>query len=77
MTILSVPKNEWEMVGEPEEMKIVRVNPAWMDVAFVGKPITCDDARGTCREMEEAWEFRLTQKRKEEGRYKFILDVSI
>ncbi|KIM51684.1 glycosyltransferase family 90 protein [Scleroderma citrinum Foug A] len=75
LTILSVPKKEWEMVGEPEEMKVVRVNPAWMDVAFVGKPITCDDARGTCREMEEAWEFRRTQKRKEEGRYKFILDV--
>ena len=76
LTIFSVPKNEWEMVGEPEEIKIARVNPAWMDVAFVGKPIVCDDARGTCRDMEEAWEFRRSHNRKEEGRYKFIIDVS-
>lgn len=76
LTILSVPKNEWELVGKPEEVKVARVNPAWMDVAFVGKPITCDDARGTCREMGEAWEFRRMQKLETEGRYKFIFDVS-
>ena len=76
LTILSVPENEWEMVGEPEDMRAARVNPAWMDIAFVGKPITCDDARETCKEMGETWEFRRTQKLKEEGKYKFIFDVS-
>ncbi|KAL4071930.1 glycosyltransferase family 90 protein [Scleroderma yunnanense] len=75
LTILPVPMHEWERVGEPEEMKVARVNPAWMDVAFVGKPLACDDARGTCREMKETWEFRRMQNQKEEGRYKYIFDI--
>ncbi|KAI6142649.1 glycosyltransferase family 90 protein [Pisolithus tinctorius] len=75
VSILPVPEDENTKVGEPEEVRLARVNPAWMDVAFVGGAIMCDEKGGTCKEMEKMWEFRRSQGRKEEGRYKFILDV--
>ncbi|KAG9311520.1 hypothetical protein JVU11DRAFT_7723 [Chiua virens] len=61
--------------GEPETTRLARVNPAWMDIAFADRPIACDERGGTCMEMEKMWEFRKAQGRREEGRYKFILDV--
>ncbi|KAI6104130.1 glycosyl transferase family 90-domain-containing protein [Pisolithus sp. B1] len=75
VSILPVPENENTRVGEPDEVRLARVNPAWMDVAFVNKAIMCDEQGGTCKEMEKMWEFRRSQGRKEEGRYKFIFDV--
>ncbi|KAG9309836.1 glycosyl transferase family 90-domain-containing protein [Chiua virens] len=62
-------------IGEPETVRLAHVNPAWMDIAFADGPIACDKRKGTCTEMEEMWEFRRSQGRREEGRYKFILDV--
>ncbi|KIK25676.1 glycosyltransferase family 90 protein [Pisolithus microcarpus 441] len=75
VSILPVPDNEYTRVGEPDEVRLARVNPAWMDVAFVNKAIMCDENGGTCKDMEKMWEFRRSQGRKEEGRYKFIFDV--
>ncbi|KAG6333257.1 hypothetical protein ID866_5829 [Astraeus odoratus] len=75
LTVLPVPSSEYEPVGEPGEVRKARVNPAWMDIAFVDKPNSCDEDKGTCREMAGSWEFRRRQGRKEEGRYKFIFDV--
>ena len=64
-------------VGEPETVRLASVNPAWMDVAFSGRAISCDRSGGTCDEMEKLWEFRRIQEKHEEGRYKFIFDVSL
>lgn len=78
VSVLHVPENEDEdPVGEPEMVRLARVNPAWMDIAFTAGPIACDKNGGTCNEMEKLWEFRRVQPRHEEGRYKFILDVSV
>lgn len=76
MGVLRATKDELETVEETEEMELARVNPAWMDVAFAGKAIGCDEVNGSCKEIEEAWEFKKTQEKEEEGRYKFIIDVS-
>ena len=80
VSVLRVPGNEsWAMaeaspVGEPESVPLARVNPSpdWMDVAFTGTPIQCDEM---CDEMARLWDFREVQGREEEGQYKFILDV--
>lgn len=77
VSMLRVPADENEPVGEQESVRFGRVNPAWMDIAFTDNPIACDVKRGTCSEMEKLWEFRRVQGRGEEGRYKFILDVSM
>jgi hypothetical protein len=59
-------------VGEPESVPLGRVNPTWMDVAFTGQPIGCDQNGGTCDEMERSWAFREVQKRSEKGLYKWV-----
>ena len=38
-------------VGEPESVPLAGVNPAWLDVAFTDRPISCDQDDGTCDEM--------------------------
>jgi hypothetical protein len=82
VSVLRVPVNEsgsWpeaSPVGEPESVPLARVNPAWMDVGFMGRPLGCDQDGGTCDEMERLWTFLKFQGRHEEGLYKFILDVS-
>ena len=68
-------EREASPVGEPESMPLSRVNPAWMNVAFTGRPAGCDQDRGTRDEMRRLWAFREMQARHGEGRYKFILDV--
>ncbi|KAI6096328.1 glycosyl transferase family 90-domain-containing protein [Pisolithus croceorrhizus] len=73
--VLRVPLDASSPVGDSVELRRARVNPAWMDVAFAGKPLACEESSGTCKLMEERFEFRRMQGRKEEGRYKFILDV--
>ncbi|KAI6000279.1 hypothetical protein EDC04DRAFT_2612070 [Pisolithus marmoratus] len=74
-SVLRVPSDMSSPVGEPLQLRMARVNPAWMDVAFTGKPLACDENAGTCELMEEKFEFRRMQGRKEEGRYKLIVDV--
>ncbi|KAG6330976.1 hypothetical protein ID866_8112 [Astraeus odoratus] len=75
VSILRVPADEHMRVGDPNIVKMGKVNPAWMDIAFAGNAIHCDEAAGTCDEIEEMWEFRQYQDREEEGRHKFIIDV--
>ncbi|KAI5988277.1 glycosyl transferase family 90-domain-containing protein [Pisolithus orientalis] len=74
-SVLRVPSDASSPVGEPLQLRMGRINPAWMDIAFSGKPMACEEDAGTCKLMEEMFEFRKMQGRKEEGRYKFILDV--
>ena len=64
-------------VGEPESVLLAGVNPAWLDVAFTDRPISCDQDNGTCDEMERLWVFQEIQGRHEEKQYKFILNVSV
>ncbi|KAI6038342.1 glycosyl transferase family 90-domain-containing protein [Pisolithus marmoratus] len=75
VSVLDVPVDASVPVGEPAQIPIARVNPAWMDVAYVDKPLSCEERTGTCRMFEKMFEFRRVQDRKEEGRYKFIIDV--
>ena len=63
-------------VGEPVSVQLALINPAWMDIAFVGRAIWCDK-NDTCEQMESLWEFQKVQTRDKEGQYKFILDVSL
>ncbi|KAI6118650.1 glycosyltransferase family 90 protein [Pisolithus croceorrhizus] len=75
VSILDVPADASVPVGEAAQVPIARVNPAWMDVAYVDKPLSCEEQAGTCRIFGEMFEFRRVQNRKVEGRYKFIIDV--
>ncbi|KAF8841138.1 hypothetical protein BDN67DRAFT_929060, partial [Paxillus ammoniavirescens] len=75
VSVLGVPRDASVPVGVPEEVRMGVINPAWMDVAFAGEPVACDEDEGTCEAMEEMWEFRRWQSRREEGRYKFIFDI--
>ncbi|KAG9311046.1 hypothetical protein JVU11DRAFT_8944 [Chiua virens] len=77
VSVLLAPEGGEEAmpVGEPESVRLARINPAWMDMAFAEGPIGCDKTGGTCREMEKLWEYRSKQGRREEGRYKFIFDI--
>jgi len=76
VTVLKVgEKQEKGRVGEGVEVKMARVNPASLDVAFVGpEPYSC--AEETCAELKEEFEWRKWMDSKEALRYKYILDVS-
>lgn len=75
VSILDVPVDASVPVGEAAQVPIARVNPGWMDVAYVDKPLSCEEQAGTCRILGEMFEFRRVQNRKSEGRYKFMVDV--
>ena len=77
VSVLRVPEGASSPVEELLQLRKARVNPAWMDIAFVGEAITCEEGTGTCKLMEDMFEFRKSQGRREEGKYKYILDVSI
>ncbi|KAL4068444.1 glycosyltransferase family 90 protein [Scleroderma yunnanense] len=75
VSVLRVPVDPSTPVGELLQLRMARVNPAWMDITFVEKALACEEGAGTCQIMEDMFEFRKSQGRKEEGKYKFILDV--
>lgn len=75
VSVLRVPVDASSPAGEVQQLRKARVNPAWTDVAFVEKAIACKEDTGTCKIMEDIFEFRKSQGRWEEGKYKFILDV--
>ncbi|TFK26212.1 hypothetical protein FA15DRAFT_667705 [Coprinopsis marcescibilis] len=47
--------------------------PAMTDIAFAGFPLACEGT--TCDHLREMYEFRKAQGTKEQGQYKFIMDV--
>lgn len=49
ISVLCVPLDASSPVGEPVQLRMARVNPAWMDVAFTGKPLACEENAGTCK----------------------------
>lgn len=77
VSVLRVPVDAFSPVAEVLQLRRARVNPAWMDITFVGDALACEEDAGTCKFVEDMFEFRKSQGRREEGRYKFILDVSV
>lgn len=73
---LSVPDSDG-MLGIKHQSQPVATSdwsPAMCDVAFAGKPLNCEGLM--CKKVEAMYEFRKGQNTKEQGRYKFIVDVS-
>ncbi|EAU90335.2 CAP1 [Coprinopsis cinerea okayama7 len=48
-------------------------SPAMCDIAFVGSPLNCEGRM--CDKVGDMYEFRKVQGGKEQGRYKFVMDV--
>ncbi|KAG6907688.1 hypothetical protein DXG01_007791 [Tephrocybe rancida] len=65
----------WQRVGGGTTVKKALINPALLDVAFVGKPLGCNVQ--FCRFMETEFEWRKYREfhEKEAVQHKFILDV--
>ncbi|KIY53132.1 hypothetical protein FISHEDRAFT_33968 [Fistulina hepatica ATCC 64428] len=70
---LAPTKSNETRTGAPMRAKKSRYAPALLDVAFVDKPVECDD--DTCKFLEEIFEFRKSPNAKTAGRYKYVLDV--
>jgi hypothetical protein len=75
VNILLPNRTRNEKVGEPREMRKARVNPAIMDVAFVGKPILCSPS--VCESLEDMYPFQRIQTIGEAGKYKYVIDVRL
>jgi hypothetical protein len=54
------PSEEDEVVGQPEQVPVGPLNDLLLDVAFVGKPIQCQE-QAVCDQVEEMFEFRKRQ----------------
>ena len=51
-------------------------NARLFDISFAGRPIQCEVADGTCRELAEEYDFKTTLMTFEEAlEYKYVLDV--
>lgn len=74
LSVLLANRTRNEAVGEPRELRKARINPAVMDIAFAGKPISCSPPM--CDLLERIYPFRGKQSIQEAGRYKYVMDVS-
>jgi hypothetical protein len=61
-------------VGEGEELRTSLLNPAFMDVAFVKKPIQC--RAPICEVLKNMFDWRSSQSWQAAWQYKYIMDVS-
>ena len=73
-SVLPPTKSRHEVVGTGIPVAKARLNPAMLDVAFVGKPHTCDPP--ICDVVAAEFEFRDYQGEKMARNYKYVLDVS-
>jgi hypothetical protein len=73
-SVLRSTKSKSERVGEGRQVAKARLNPAMLDVTFIGKPHSCTQA--VCEIIEEEFEFRDWQDAAAAGNYKYMLDVS-
>ncbi|KAF8487537.1 glycosyl transferase family 90-domain-containing protein [Gautieria morchelliformis] len=60
-------------VGHGEPVRTSALNAAFMDVAFVGKPIQCD--KSVCSQLQRMFEWRPFQPWRDAWVYKFIMDI--
>ncbi|RDB16600.1 Beta-1,2-xylosyltransferase 1 [Hypsizygus marmoreus] len=72
-SFLSPTKSRREQVGKSKKMRNAHINPAIMDIAFAGKPISC--APQTCKYLATIFPWRERQSVKDAGNYKYVLDV--
>lgn len=63
-----------ERVGEARPIAKARLNPAMLDVTFIGKPHSC--TQSVCEIIAEEFEFRDWQDEATAANYKYVLDVS-
>jgi len=75
LDILPPDRSRSEKLVEMIEMRKARINPAVMDIAFGGQPISC--APDVCDILKHAYPWRERQGNKHAGNYKYVIDVSI
>ncbi|KAL1749086.1 glycosyltransferase family 90 protein [Schizophyllum fasciatum] len=75
LEVLDAGRGADEAVGEPVGVRKALLNPAVMDVAFAGTPHSCDEAAGTCAEVQRDFEWRAYQTAEQAADYKYILDM--
>lgn len=74
VSILPARATRDERMGEPEEWRVARVNPAMMDIVFAGVPNSCAEA--TCELMKKHYRFSGEMMgHAEAGRYKYVFDM--
>lgn len=73
LNVLVPPRTANEAVGEPKAIRKSRLNPAIMDIAFAGEPISC--APSVCGRLESIFPWRKRQSVKAAGTYKYVFDV--
>jgi len=73
LDILPPDRSRNEKLVEMREMTKSRINPAVMDVAFAGHPISC--APDVCDIVKHAYPWRERQHNKEAGSYKYVIDI--
>lgn len=72
-SVLRPTKSRSERVGEGRPVAKSRLNPAMLDVTFVGKPHSCTQA--VCETMQQQFEFRDYQSLETAANYKYVLDL--
>ncbi|KAI4526260.1 glycosyltransferase family 90 protein [Schizophyllum commune Loenen D] len=73
--VLDADKGPDEPVGEHKKLRKALLNPAVMDVAFAGSPHSCDEAAGTCEEVQREFKWRPYQTAEQAADYKYVLDM--
>jgi hypothetical protein len=73
LRLLAPRSRSWEVVGEPKQVRKSRINPAILDIAFAGQPISCETS--VCEVIAKDFSWRQRQGIKEAGNYKYVLDV--
>lgn len=74
LDILPPDRSRNQQMVEMREMMKSRINPAVMDVAFGGAPISCTP--DVCDILKEDYQWRERQSDKDAGNYKYVIDVS-
>uniref|UniRef100_A0A8H7XUJ7 Glycosyl transferase CAP10 domain-containing protein n=1 Tax=Psilocybe cubensis TaxID=181762 RepID=A0A8H7XUJ7_PSICU len=74
-TVNVLPSNRTreERLGDLRELRAARINPAVMDVAFAGTPISCSPE--ICEVLKKTFPWRNKQSIQEAGNYKYVIDV--
>lgn len=74
-TLRSTPNELWAVGKQSKDILKANWAPGMVDIAFAGDPINCDGAM--CDKLKEVYEFRRFHDGKDQGRYKYVMDVSV
>jgi hypothetical protein len=67
------PGYQDQPLGAPKTARKARINPALMDMGFVGEPTQCHEP--TCTLMKEIYDYKKMQSYKDAGNYKYVFDL--